>query len=1311
MSTELIENTIGAESYLDPLWPVLADLRDVSRSHIAMVTADDPVLRRTAMTNLRDQINGRFAIFDFDYAQTDLLSLGRYCRTLRADAPICVFAYGLEELKKQDYQKFEDALQFLNAHREDIQYAKAAVVLWLTTDTQNDVFWRAADFADWSTARVNLTLSEEAKELRRKAGRYEKMLSRKNLEQAMVREYERQLVSIRDRLAQIKMTASPQDLDYKYDLFLSHASKDAEWCENLAERLRNEGVRVWFEKWELQPDDDPVARVNEGLKRSHKMVAVFSKSYFRDATAWARAESFAQQSPDILSKDRPLIPLLIEDCVIDPALREVPFLDFREPDDFELRLRQLIESLDLPRRDSRHRDREGAGFDLREHKLDLAERGRHSQIKGKQFEDEVARLYELLGFDVTRNVQVGGTQIDLLTKQKIGGASLECVVECKDTRIAAAERDQILAQQNVLLKEFPRYRWIAVSSLGFAADARAALEKAGIDCVTYNELLNDLVPLDRYVASLRDEYREWINDPKRWNGKNLFIHPNLKADRAKDAIVRKLRPELQTDEEVIGAAIPALEYLGKWLGDQAKNLLVILGDLGTGKTTLAQYIADRLAEIFQSDPQRHPAPVLIPLKDVRKHSSLEGIVAAHFSSKGLSDVKFSRFEQLVKDGKVILIFDAFDEMADRVNWDITSGNFRELVRCADLKGKVVITCRTHYFKDRKEQMLTILGGARSTEIESELYRTISNRPDADVVYLQEFDDEQIKSYLKLVAGEGWERDWQTISDPRNYNLEDLSKRPLLLEMIVKSLPELKRRGTINTANLYQVYTDSWIDREETKERALNREIKERLVFELAWRMWRESKEDRGIYYRDLENFLRPLYQSRQADFGDYKLEQVASEMQLASFLNRDADGNFKFMHKSFMEFFLARKLHEIFTDPTWRGEIYDVLDVRRYDKEMINFLAQLDLNDAMRKPLQAMLVSPYQRNISENALQLIYWSGRCRAGMKDKVEKAEELRDKLADRIPQRAQLATARLQEAVLECADLTEADLAGADLTKANLNYSRLDRAVLRDAGLIEASVENASARDADLQNADLKGASFNQSDLTGSDLTNTRDQSPESFVNASLARVKGLSFSAGIEVGYLRPVVQLGASSRVNAVAVSPDGQCIAAGSDDGVIRLYRMSDGALLRALEGYTNLVRSVAFAPDGETLASGSDDNTVRLWLVKTGELLQRFEGHLGQVSAVAYAPNGRYLVAAGAAGRLQFWDILTGETFLYRYSFGPGAWLDLLPDGRFDASPEGMRYLAYTEDGTLNHYTAESLVKEFYAPEAVREVLEKYTK
>lgn len=95
--------------------------------------------------------------------------------------------------------------------------------------------------------------------------------------------------------------------------------------------------------------------------------------------------------------------------------------------------------------------------------------------------------------------------------------------------------------------------------------------------------------------------------------------------------------------------------------------------------------------------------------------------------------------------------------------------------------------------------------------------------------------------------------------------------------------------------------------------------------------------------------------------------------------------------------------------------------------------------------------------------------------------------------------------------------------------------------------------------------------------------------------------------------------------------------------------------------------------------------------------------GNLGSVKAVAVAPNGNYLVTAGAAGRLQFRDLATGETFLHVYDFGEGAWLSLLPDGRFDASPEGMRYLSYTEEGTNNSYDAEELAKEFYDPDFPR--------
>ena len=101
-------------------------------------------------------------------------------------------------------------------------------------------------------------------------------------------------------------------------------------------------------------------------------------------------------------------------------------------------------------------------------------------------------------------------------------------------------------------------------------------------------------------------------------------------------------PDIRTDVE--DKLVPALQHIPQWLGKSGENLMTVLGDLGTGKTTLASYLAYQWARAFQDDPFHHPAPILIPLKEVRGEFSLSGIINKHLYENGLTNVSYPNFK-------------------------------------------------------------------------------------------------------------------------------------------------------------------------------------------------------------------------------------------------------------------------------------------------------------------------------------------------------------------------------------------------------------------------------------------------------------------------------------------------------------------------------------------------------------------------------------------------------------------------------------------------------------------------------------------
>lgn len=73
-----------------------------------------------------------------------------------------------------------------------------------------------------------------------------------------------------------------EEAEKKYDVFISHASEDKdEVVRPLAQALRNEGLSVWYDEFELKIGDSLRRKIDKGLANSKFGIVVLSKEFIR----------------------------------------------------------------------------------------------------------------------------------------------------------------------------------------------------------------------------------------------------------------------------------------------------------------------------------------------------------------------------------------------------------------------------------------------------------------------------------------------------------------------------------------------------------------------------------------------------------------------------------------------------------------------------------------------------------------------------------------------------------------------------------------------------------------------------------------------------------------------------------------------------------------------------------------------------------------------------------------------------------------------------------------------------------------------
>ncbi|MFJ8110783.1 TIR domain-containing protein [Streptomyces sp. NPDC096132] len=743
--------------------------------------------------------------------------------------------------------------------------------------------------------------------------------------------------------------------------------------------------------------------------------------------------------------------------------------------------------------------------------------------------------------------------------------------------------------------------------------------------------------------------------------------------------------------------------------DQGRFLL-LLGDFGHGKTFALRELARRIPSELP-----HLVPLLVELNALDRAYSFEGLVAAHLAAHGVDNIDLRAFRYMLQQGRIVLLFDGFDELVTRVTYDRAAERLQVLLDSAVDNAKIVVSSRTQHFRSQG-QVLTALG------------ERVGLLPHRRVLAVQEFTPQQIHAYL-VNRYDGDER-----AADRRVRLLDaipdllaLCRNPRLLGFVA-DLDDDQLRAVagagraLSPAGLYQEVLTAWLTFEQHRATGgpgrtpgLSLDQLWNAVTALALRLWQSGQESLRLdELTDVAETLTGLADSRLS------AGQAAHAVGSGSLLVRSEAGVFRFIHGSVVEWLIAREcaVRLVAGDSA-------LLARRQLSQLAVEFLCDLADHRACQE-----------------------WAERTLDAADDEVARANAVKILSRLRVPAHTDLRGAALAGEDLSYRDFSGVDLTRADLTDARLIGANLSGAVLRDARLTGARLDGADLTGADLRGADLRRARLIRTDLTGVRVAGGRWQRaalirattdpdlPDAPELTPAALAPGMAVDSGFRPSAVG--VPYGFDMRTSRlpepISYSPDGELLAVGAEDGGVLVCDAATGTALRTLEGHTDRVYAVKFRE--RVLATGSADGTVRLWdpvsgrcrhllpihprgvwplaldadgsLMATGDAdgvvtvwdtgsgtaLHRLPGHSAPVYTVAFGPGNATLVTGDASTAVRLWDLATGRRIgelpghhsaVYRARFSPDGTL-LATGDRGDGRLGGTVRIWDLADRSLRH-------------------------
>ena len=663
----------------------------------------------------------------------------------------------------------------------------------------------------------------------------------------------------------------------------------------------------------------------------------------------------------------------------------------------------------------------------------------------------------------------------------------------------------------------------------------------------------------------------------------------------------------------------------------------MLGDFGTGKTFLLRQLALRLGQQVGAS-----TPLLIELRVLEKAAKLDQLLAAHFAFHNFDRLDLRALHYMMRQGRVVLLFDGFDELALRVGYEKAADHLSTLIEAAEGDTRVIVSSRTSHFENDKQVRLAF--GRHVERLRGLRY-----------CRLQPFDSRQIRVFLLNRFGSETEAEqwFRLLGDVKD--LLGLGENPRMLSFICQlNRDQLERArlraGEISAAELYRILlVEHWFDYE--MKRRYPRGVPELLeplqwldpVTVLAIELW--TRTDRWLTLDDFRKAVVPALE-RHAPDKISQADEATQTLGSGTLFIRDEQGRFTFVHQSVLEWLVARRVADDFTVE----QKSSLLDLGELSELMSDFLLDLAEEGAQSWSSYVLVSDPdatalaknnalilAQRQLKRLEMALVHATSDTRAQLETRleswsyvagVEKAIDLSGRglrgrdLTGVNFHRAKLLGSNLGEANLRNNDFSDADLTGADLHEAVC-----DEAKFVFADLSKVKADGCSALAADFTGAVFHDSSWKRARLLKVTLTPEQKQGMD---------LRGAAVEGETPVELRWPLF----AYAVGVTAWNPDGSLLASGNQDGTVRLYDAKwGGKELLVLRGHESSVTSVAWSPDGKRLASASADRTVRLWEPESGRESLVFREHESSVYSVAWSPDGKRLASASWDRTVRLWE------------------------------------------------------------------------